>query len=86
MIQFTKPKNLNGTELLAELKAAGIDATAPTVDGELFWLDLDKNDADKAQTIVEAHNGTMVAPDPTIEQKLASVGISVDDLKAALGL
>ena len=26
------------------------------------------------------------APDPTIEQKLASVGISVDDLKAALGL
>jgi hypothetical protein len=26
------------------------------------------------------------APEPTIEEKLASVGLSIDDLKAALGL
>lgn len=27
-----------------------------------------------------------VAPEPTIEEKLASVGVSLDDLKTALGL
>jgi hypothetical protein len=26
------------------------------------------------------------APEPTIEEKLASVGLSIDDLKAALGI
>ena len=86
MIQFTKPQNLNGAELLKELNDAGIVATTPTVDGDLFWLNLDEKDATKAEAIVKKHNGTTIVPEPTIEQKLASVGISVDDLKAALGL
>jgi hypothetical protein len=39
----------------------------------------------KANALLEAHNPP--APtEPTIEEKLASVGLSVDDLKAALGL
>lgn len=87
MIQFIKPKNLNGAELLEELKVAGIIAKTPTLDGDdNFWLDLDSNDEAKAKPIIAAHNGTMIAAELTINQKLASVGLSIDDLKAALGL
>ena len=41
--------------------------------------------AEQAQALIDAHNPP--APvEPTISEKLASVGLSVDDLKAALGL
>jgi hypothetical protein len=88
MIQFTKPTNLNGAELLAELKSAGVAITEPPmVDGKGdFWLDIAENDKSKATPIVAAHNGTTVAPEPTIADKLAAAGISLDDLKVALGL
>jgi hypothetical protein len=86
MIEFPKPKNLNGTELLAELNAGGIFITqSPMLDGnENLLLDVSEADKAKAQAIIAAHNGTVIAPAATIEQKLASVGLSVDDLKAAL--
>jgi len=87
MIQFTKPENLNGAELLAELKAGGVTISNwPMVENDNFWLDVAEADKAKAKPIVAAHNGTMVAPEQTIEDKLASVGLSVPDLKAALGL
>lgn len=88
MIKFDKPENLNGTELLAELNAAGISITEiPMVDGDgKLWLDIADKDKAKATTIVTAHNGTTVAPEPTIVQKLESVGLNIEDLKAALGL
>ena len=88
MIQFTKPQNLNGTELMAELSSAGVSIlNSPIIDGECnFWLDIAENDKAKAIPIVAAHNGTMVAPEPTLDEKLASVGLSVADLKSALGL
>jgi hypothetical protein len=88
MKQFTKPANLNGTELLAELNTGGVSITeSPVIDGEgNFWLDIAEADKAKATPIVAAHNGTTVAPEPTVADKLASVGLSVDDLKAALGL
>jgi hypothetical protein len=38
----------------------------------------------QAQAALTAHDGTR--PELTISEKLASVGLSVDDLKAALGL
>lgn len=38
----------------------------------------------EAQAALDAHDGT--TPEPTIAEKLASVGLSIDDLKAALGL
>lgn len=38
----------------------------------------------QAQAALDAHDGTI--PEPTIAEKLASVGLSVDDLKVALGL
>jgi hypothetical protein len=88
MIQFTQPTNLNGTELLTELNAAGVTVTKkPMIDGNGdFWLDIAEADKAKATPIVSAHNGTMILPELTIDQKLASVGLSVPDLKAALGL
>ena len=86
MIKFNKPTNLNGAELLAELKAGGVVvAGLPLIDenGE-FWLDVKEADKTKATPIIAAHNGTMVAHEPTIAEKLASVGLSIEELKAAL--
>ena len=91
MMQFTKPTNLNGTELRQELNAAGVhisdDFNSVSINGvgELL-LDIKEVDKAKATPIVAAHNGTIVAPEPTIADKLASVGLSVTDLKEALGL
>ncbi len=91
MIKFDKPVNLNGAELLAELAAVGVTlqnkTEAPSIDGNGdFWLDIKPADQAKAAAVVTAHNGTIVAPELTIADKLASVGLSVPDLKAALGL
>lgn len=88
MIQFTRPINLNGGELLTELNAAGVAITeSPVLDGSgVLWLDITDADKAKATSIVAAHNGTTVAPEPTIADKLASVGLSVTDLKEVLGL
>ena len=88
MIKFDKPQNINGTELLAELNAAGIEITEPPlIDGNnQFWLDVAKKDQDKAKAIIATHNGTTIAPEPSIEQKLANAGLNLQDLKTALGL
>lgn len=87
MIQFTQPQNLNGAELLDELKTAGVSVQGlPLIDENgNFWLDIDPEDESKSALIVAAHNGTTIAPEPTIADKLASVGLSIEELKAALG-
>ena len=91
MIKFNKPINLNGTELRQELNAAGVKITNDPsslkldADGNL-WLNIADKDEAKAQVVVDAHNGTTVAPEPTIADKLASAGLNLDDLKVALGL
>jgi hypothetical protein len=86
MITFEKPENLNGAELLIELKANGISITdSPTIlDDGSFWLNISEADKDKTTIIVAMHNGTTIAPEPTIVEKLASVGLSIEELKAAL--
>ena len=88
MITFTKPKNLNGKELLDELLAVGVIVQGlPTDDGAgNLILNIASKDEAKAASVVAAHNGTTIAPEPTIEDKLASVGLSLPDLKQALGL
>jgi hypothetical protein len=84
MKQFTKPKNLNGTELIAELAAIGIiTEKIIEIDGKIQF---ETNDETTAAVVVAAHNGTTVSPEPTVEQKLASVGLNLTDLKSALGL
>jgi hypothetical protein len=89
MIKFNKPQNLNGAELLDELAAVGIvldkREQAPLIDGNGdFWLDVQPADQAKAAAVVAAHNGNTVVPEPTIADKLASVGLSLDELKSAI--
>ena len=91
MLRFDRPENLNGAELRNELKAAGI----PVSDDINFFLDDGKGNLFvaisnsfelKAAAIIVAHNGTIIAQEPTVEDKLASVGLKIDDLKIALGI
>lgn len=89
MIKVNKPTNLNGVELRAELRAAGVDITdgrdAVFIDdnGDLF-LDIAAKDKAKADEVIAVHNGSQSAPELSIEEKLASIGLSLDDLRAAL--
>jgi hypothetical protein len=86
MIKFKTPANLNGLELVDELKKAKVKIDDfPTLDGNgELWLPIAEADEAKAQAVVEAHNGSTEAKPLSVEQKLASVGLSIDDLKAAL--
>ena len=88
MIQFDKPSNLNGSQLMSELKAAGVSISeAPVLDGNgVLWLEINTADKVKATSIVESHNGTDEIKVLTIDEKLASVGLSINDLKTALGI
>ena len=91
MIKFNKPENLNGAELVAELKAKNIivnEQTSPFVDGNGdFWLDIPSKDEAKAKPIVDAHNGTTVAPDRSVQRQaiLDRLGLTADEAKLLLG-
>jgi len=88
MIQFEKPNNLNGKQLMDELVAAGVAITEPPLlDGNRkLWLEIKATDKTKAQPIVDAHVGIDTVKVLTVAEKLAIVDLSIDDLKAALGL
>lgn len=88
MIKFNTPVNLNGSELKTQLNEVGISINdLPFIDGDgNLWLDIAQENKEKAKAVVSAHNGTIIALEPTVEQKLASVGLNLDDLKVALGL
>jgi hypothetical protein len=87
MIKFTNLENLNGLQLIKELADVGIYTnTPPLIDANQdLWLDIDFKDTAKAQDVLNAHT-PKPRPEPTIAEKLASVGLTIDDLKAALGL
>jgi len=82
---FTKPANLNGAELIAELAAVGVivERVVLEADGQLN-IDVATKDSAKVDKVLTSHNGTIIAPEPTISEKLASVGLSLEELKAAL--
>ncbi len=87
MIIFTKPKKLNGIQLREELRDAGVeidDGRSVVIIGNELHLDILETDKEKAEEIVSKHIG--IDKEITIEEKLASVGLSLPDLKAALGL
>lgn len=87
MISFDKPVNFEGVQLCDELEAAGISInreTSPLIDGSgVFWLDINPADTQKAQDVLNNHR-PKPRPEPTIADKLASVGLSLDELKAAI--
>jgi hypothetical protein len=89
MIQFTKPINLNGTELLAELNNNNVTLTGlPLIDDNgNFWLDIAESDVTTATSIVAAHNGTTVAPDNSAAKQalLDRLGLTADEFKTLLG-
>jgi hypothetical protein len=89
MISFDKPLNFEGVQFCEELEAAGVSInkdTSPMIDGNGdFWLDIDAKDAQKAQDVLSAHI-PKPRPESTIVEKLATVGLNLDDLKSALGL
>ena len=77
--------NTQITKALADIRPKAEWAlTGDSYDG-LEWLD-------KVQTkptleeLTQAIANPLPEVEPTVEEKLASVGLSVDDLKAALGL
>jgi len=73
------PTNLNGDQLQIEL-----DAAAVYVGENGLIIDSDKTEA-QIKTIVAAHVPKPKA-EATVAEKLASVGLSINDLKAALEL
>jgi hypothetical protein len=89
MIKFNKPTNLNGAELLNELKTAKINVVGYPVDDAAggLWLDIDEKDTAAAKAIVDAHNGTVVAPDLSAARQalLDKLGITADEAKLLLG-
>lgn len=85
MENFPKPQNLNGSELMQELAAQGIEV-AEVVDFADGTIGFETEQPELAAQIVAAHDGTILAPEPSVDDKLASVGLSLDDLKAALGV
>jgi len=90
MQTFTKPTNLNGSELRDQLNAAGVKISNSynavlTNENDLI-LDIADKDKEKAEVVVANHIGTTIAPELTIDEKLASVGLSITDLKTALGI
>jgi hypothetical protein len=84
-MEFTKPNSLNGSQLINELKAQGIavDVIDDNGNGQISF-DVAKNKEATASQIVAAHNGTETSP--SIGDKLAQAGLTIDELKAALGV
>jgi hypothetical protein len=86
MITIPFNKKINGNLLTQELAAAGLITDVVVMPDELLELNgLEEADTAKAKEILAAH----IAPaptEPTLDAKLASVGLSVDGLKQALGL
>lgn len=90
MKSFKKPDNLNGTELLAELAAVGINldikTQLPVVEDNTVYLDITDEQETIAKSVIDSHNGTIISKESSIEDKLNSVGLNLNDLKIALGL
>ncbi len=84
MIKVTKKINLE--QLDKELKANGLNADF-NKSGEVIAISLAENSTITEEELTAGiDNHVAVFAQPTLEEKLASVGLNVDDLKAALGL
>jgi 3-dehydroquinate dehydratase len=77
-------KKINLAQLDAELNAGGLNMES--IDGEHTISAIDDKITDaQLKAAIDAHVAQEDA-EPSIVEKLASVGVSVDDLKVALGL
>ena len=79
-------KEINLSQLDKELKSKGLIADLNNNEKKLI---LPSQNSDVTEEQLEAAIAAHIAspdPEPTVADKLASVGLSVEDLKAALGL
>ena len=81
---ITTNKKINLAQLDAELKAGGLNMDSLNGTNTITAIDPKITDA-KLEAAIAAHTA-IDDPEPTIADKLASVGLSIDDLKAALGV
>lgn len=82
-MEFTKPQSLNGAQLKSELKGKGINVEViDDLGNDLISFEVSKAKEADAEAIVSAHVGIDTVP--TIAEKLASIGLDLDQLKAAL--
>lgn len=77
-------KKINLAQLDAELKAGGLNMESLDGTNTITAFDSKITDA-QLKAAVDAHVA-QPSPEPTLDDKLASVGLSVADLKSALGL
>ena len=81
---ITTTKNINLAQLDAELKAGGLNMESLNNQHTILPVS-DKITKEQLQKAVDDHMA-IDDPQPTIVEKLASVGLNIDDLKAALGV
>jgi hypothetical protein len=82
MIEFQKPTNLNGKELLEELDSAGVIVNGrPEVELEILRLDITATDKAKAEKVIAQHNGTTTDVDRSAEKAalLERLGITAEE-------
>lgn len=82
---FDKPAQLNGAELKIELSKSGIEVTE-IVDFADGTIGFECNDEIKAAKVVKDHKGNTSHKELSVAEKLALVGLNVDDLKVVLGV
>jgi hypothetical protein len=90
MLRLNKPAEVNGIQLVNELRAEGIEIADALkgsigIEGNKLLVYVNEQHLEKVTEIVNAHIA-QPTPEPTIEDKLSSVGLSLPNLKAALGL
>jgi hypothetical protein len=87
MKSFVKPEFFNGAELIAELKTAKVKVSGyPEIDGNgVLWLNV--TDEAKTQEVLDAHVGTVVAPDLSAQRKaiLDRLGLTAEEAAILLG-
>jgi hypothetical protein len=85
MINIELNKEINGKQLVAELETAGVVVEdILRFNNNILSIAADEKHTEIAITIVNNH--VPVFAEPTIIEKLESIGLSVDELKEALGL
>lgn len=84
MIKIPFNKSINGDLLTQEFASAGFITDVVVYSGDLIEFNgIDEKDIAEAIQILDAH----IAPEPTeptVAEKLASVGLSLEELRAAL--
>lgn len=89
MIKFNAPATMSGNQLKKELIAAGVkidlgmDSIEIDGNGDL-WLAIAAKDKAKAQEVLDAHSRVSAPVQITLEEKLESIGLTIEELKTAL--